>query len=78
MREKKEQTLTLTLPEKKDSGSLQEDSFDCPEFSAETFNAATEQALKTAGESTRPPGSVHHAESAAGIALERHGLERLG
>ena len=45
MREKKEQTLTLTLPEKKDSGSLQEDSFDCPEFSAET-----EQALKTAGE----------------------------
>jgi membrane-associated protease RseP (regulator of RpoE activity) len=50
MREKKEQTLTLPLPAKKDSGSLQEDSFDCPEFSAETFNAATEQALKTAGE----------------------------
>jgi membrane-associated protease RseP (regulator of RpoE activity) len=45
MREKKEQTLTLPLPAKKDSGSLQEDSFDCPEFSA-----ATEQALKTAGE----------------------------
>ena len=45
MREKKEQTLTLPLPAKKDSGSLQEDSFDCPEFSAET-----EQALKTAGE----------------------------
>ena len=45
MREKKEQTLTLPLPAKKDSGSLQEDSFDCPELSAET-----EQALKTAGE----------------------------
>ena len=45
MREKKEQTLTLTLPEKKDSGSLQEDSFECPEFSAET-----EQALNRAEE----------------------------
>ena len=45
MREKKEQTLTLTLPEKKDSGSLLEDSFDFPELSAET-----EQALNRAGE----------------------------
>ena len=45
VREKKEQTLTLTLPEKKDSGSLQEESFECPEFSLET-----EQAINRAGE----------------------------
>jgi membrane-associated protease RseP (regulator of RpoE activity) len=45
MREKKEQNLTLTLPEKKDSGSLLEDSFDIPEFTAET-----EQAINRAGD----------------------------
>ena len=41
IREKREQTLTLTLPEKKDSGSLLEDSFDIPDFSAETEQAIT-------------------------------------
>jgi serine protease Do len=35
MREKREQILTLTIPEKKDSGSLLEESFDVPEISAE-------------------------------------------
>ena len=45
MREKREQNLTLTLPEKKDSGSLLEDSFDIPEFTAET-----EQAINRAGD----------------------------
>jgi serine protease Do len=45
MREKREQNLTLTLPEKKDSGSLLEDSFDLPDITAET-----EQALNRAGE----------------------------
>ncbi len=45
MREKREQTLTLTLPEKKDSGSLLEDSFDIPDFTAET-----EQAISRAGD----------------------------
>jgi len=44
MREKREQNLTLALPEKKDSGSLLEDSFDVPEFTAEA-----EQALSRAG-----------------------------
>ena len=39
MREKREQNLTLTLPEKKDSGTLLEDSFDVPDFSAETQDA---------------------------------------
>ncbi len=40
MRDKREQNLTLTLPEKKDSGSLfEEDSFEFPEFSAETVQA---------------------------------------
>jgi hypothetical protein len=45
MREKREQNLTLTLPEKKDSGSLREDSFDVPDFTAET-----EQAINRAGD----------------------------
>ncbi|MFI5111127.1 MAG: S1C family serine protease, partial [Terriglobales bacterium] len=45
MREKREQNLTLTLPEKKDSGSLLEDSFDLPDFTAET-----ERAISRAGE----------------------------
>lgn len=36
MRDKREQTLTLTLPEKKDSGQLFEDSFEIPDFTAET------------------------------------------
>jgi len=35
IREKREQTLTLTLPEKKDSGALMEESFDVPDLSAE-------------------------------------------
>src|SRR6202453_2335895 len=45
MRDKREQTLTLTLPEKKDSGTLLEDSFDLHDFTAET-----EQAINRAGE----------------------------
>ena len=45
MREKKEQNLTLTLPEKKDSGSLLEESLDLPDFRAET-----EQAINRAGD----------------------------
>ena len=45
LRDKKEQTLTLTLPEKKDSGSLLEDSFEVPEISAEA-----EQALNRLGD----------------------------
>ncbi len=45
MREKKEQNLTLTLPEKKDSGSLMEESFDVPDFTAET-----EQVINRAGD----------------------------
>jgi serine protease Do len=39
MRDKREQNLTLTLPEKGDSGSLIEDSFDVPDFTAETEQA---------------------------------------
>jgi len=45
MREKREQNLTLTLPEKKDSGSLLENSFEIPDFTAET-----EQAISRAGD----------------------------
>lgn len=45
MREKREQNLTLTLPERKDSGSLREDSFDIPGFTAET-----EQAINRVGD----------------------------
>ena len=35
IREKREQTLTLTLPEKRDSGAVMEESFDIPDLSAE-------------------------------------------
>ena len=45
MREKREQNLTLPLPEKKDSGSLLEDSFDFQYIEAET-----EQAVNRAGD----------------------------
>ena len=45
MREKREQNLTLTLPEKKDSGSLLEESFDVDAFTTET-----EQAINRAGD----------------------------
>ena len=36
IRDKKEQTLTLTLPERKDSGEMIEESLDAPELDAET------------------------------------------
>jgi membrane-associated protease RseP (regulator of RpoE activity) len=36
IRDKKEQNLNLTLPDKKDSGDLMEESFDIPELTAET------------------------------------------
>jgi predicted metalloprotease with PDZ domain len=36
IRDKKEQTLTLTLPERKDSGERIEESFEAPELNAET------------------------------------------
>jgi serine protease Do len=45
MREKREQNLTLTLPDKKDSGNLMEESFDAPEFTAEV-----QQAINRAGD----------------------------
>ncbi len=45
VREKKEQNLNLTLPERKDSGNLLEESFDVPELTADT-----EMELSRAGE----------------------------
>ena len=48
MREKREQNLTLPLPEKKDSGSLIEDSLDLEDFTAET-----EQAISRADQLAR-------------------------
>ena len=45
MRDKREQTLTLTLPEKRDSGDFLEESFDVPSLTAET-----EQAVSRAGD----------------------------
>jgi hypothetical protein len=35
IRDKREQNLTLTLPDKKDSGDLMEESFEVPELNAE-------------------------------------------
>jgi serine protease Do len=45
MREKREQNLTLTLPDKKDSGSLLEESFD-----ADQLTAQLDQAMSFAGD----------------------------
>lgn len=39
MREKREQNLTLTLPEKKDSGYMLEESFEVPDYTAEMEQA---------------------------------------
>ncbi len=53
MREKREQNLTLTLPEKKDSGSVLEESFDLDAFTAET-----EQAINRAGDEVARLGPI--------------------
>jgi|HubBroStandDraft_6_1064221.scaffolds.fasta_scaffold00014_45 serine protease Do len=42
IRDKKEQTLTLTLPERKDSGEMIEESFEAPELDAETQTELSE------------------------------------
>jgi len=49
MRDKHEQTLTLTLPEKKDSGQLFQDSFEIPDFTAETELAINEGEMARLG-----------------------------
>jgi membrane-associated protease RseP (regulator of RpoE activity) len=55
MREKREQSLTLTLPAKKDSGSLLEDSFD---IDIPAFTAETQQAIRRAGAEIAHMGPV--------------------
>jgi len=45
IRDKREQNLTLTIPDRKSSGGLLEESFDVPDFTAET-----EQAVNRAGD----------------------------
>jgi gas vesicle protein len=42
IRDKREQTLTLPLPERKDSGDMLEESFDAPDFDAEAHIDLTE------------------------------------
>ena len=42
LRDKKEQTLTLTLPERKDSGEMMEKSLEAPELDAETQTELSE------------------------------------
>lgn len=42
IRDKKEQTLTLTLPGRKESGEMLDESFDVPEFDAETQTELSE------------------------------------
>jgi serine protease Do len=42
IRDKKEQTLTLTLPERKESGEMLEESFEAPELDAETQTELSE------------------------------------
>jgi membrane-associated protease RseP (regulator of RpoE activity) len=72
MREKKEQNLTLTLPEKKDSGSLLEDSFDCSRV----------QRGDRAGDQPRsarkwPACSGQHGEKCSSALRSRHGLKAM-
>ncbi len=57
MREKREQNLTLTLPETKDSGSLLQESFDMDAFTAET-----EEAINRAGDEMARLGPVINEE----------------
>ena len=71
MRERREQNLTLTLPQKKDSGSLLQDSIDLHDFSAET-----EQAISHAGDEIARMSPAIMERIGADTALERHGLER--
>jgi hypothetical protein len=42
IRDKKAQTLTITLPERKDSGAMMEESFETPAMDAETWMALSE------------------------------------
>ncbi|MGA7294180.1 MAG: PDZ domain-containing protein [Terriglobales bacterium] len=61
MRDKKEQTLTLSLPEKRDSGSFLENSFDLHNFTAQT-----QQAINLADEVARlTPAMAHMAQDQA-------------
>jgi membrane-associated protease RseP (regulator of RpoE activity) len=58
MRDKKEQNLTLTLPEKKDTGSMQqEDTFDIRNFTAQT-----EQAISRASQIAQLAPSIEEAQ----------------
>jgi len=58
IRDRKEQTLTLTLPERKDSGMVIEESFEAPEFDAESqteFSEVQKPNRETsAGDGTSP------------------------
>ena len=67
MREKKEQNLTLTLPEKKDSGRLLEDTFDIPAITAET-----QQAIN------RAAGEIAHVVSPAVVEKMKQALRSRG
>lgn len=49
IRDKKEQTLTLTLPERKESGEMIEESFEVPELDADTFADLSEVQDEVAG-----------------------------
>ncbi len=60
LREKREQNLTLTLPESKDSGALLEDSFDLPEITAET-----QEAVNRAGDEIARLGPLMETEKQA-------------
>lgn len=72
MREKREQNLTLTLPEKKDSGVLLEESFEDVDSTAET-----EQTMSSAGEeiARMTPAIVEKVEAEASGCKEQ--AERL-
>ena len=70
MREKREQNLTLTLPAKKDSGGLLEESFDVPAITAETQQAINRAAGEIARMAPAIAEKVQHALRSGDIDLK--------
>jgi serine protease Do len=67
VRDRKEQNLTLTLPEKKDSGVVIEESFDEPDLSAATQEVASE----VAEIARMTPAVVQHVEEEVELVKEQ-------
>ncbi len=74
IRDKREQTLTLPLPERKDSGDLFEESFEAPDFDAEAQIDLTE--LRDQMAQLKPQMQFALQESRRAIEEARPGIEK--